>query len=70
MTGFTVMRYIQILRLEYAQQLLKHTEDEVGVVAWKCGFTDTGYFSNCFRKSMGCTPSQFRQWTYGSDFGL
>jgi len=59
-TGITVMKYIQILRLEQAQRLLKATEEEVGNISWKCGFSDVGYFSNCFKKHFGYTPSEFR----------
>lgn len=60
-TGITVMKYIQILRLEQAQKLLRNTDDEIGDIAWKCGFSDVGYFSNCFKKNFGYTPSGFRR---------
>ena len=30
--------------MEYAQKLLKESEDEVGTVAWKCGYPDGSYF--------------------------
>ncbi len=60
-TGITVMKYIKVLRLEQAQKLLRTTEEEVGDIAWKCGFPEVGYFSNCFKKNFGYTPSEFRK---------
>ncbi len=60
-TGITAMRYIKILRLESAQKLLQSKEDEIGDIAWKCGFSDISYFSNCFKKQYGVSPSEFRK---------
>lgn len=61
LTGLTVMKYIQILRMEKAQSLLEKTTDEIGLIARKCGFSDTCYFSNCFKKQSGYTPTHFRR---------
>lgn len=60
-TGFTFCNYIQILRIEQAQQLLRHTSEEVSVIAWKCGYEDISYFSNCFKKKVGYSPTEFRK---------
>ncbi len=61
LTGITVMKYIQILRMELAQKLLRNSKDEIGNIAWKCGFSDISYFSNCFKKHFGMTPTEFRE---------
>lgn len=60
-TGITAMKYIKILRLEYAQKLLQGRQAEIGDIAWKCGFSDISYFSNCFKKQYGMSPSEFRK---------
>lgn len=60
-SGITAMKYIQILRLEQAQKLLKSTDEEIGDIAWKCGFGDISYFSNCFKKYAGHSPTEFRK---------
>lgn len=60
-TGLTVMNYIKILRMEEAAQLLEKGDEEIGIVARKCGFTDSCYFSNCFRKHFGYSPKTFRR---------
>lgn len=59
-TGITFSKYVQALRMEYAQKLLKNSKDEIGMIAWKCGFSDLSYFSNCFKKLFGFTPTEFR----------
>ncbi len=60
-TGTTIMNYILISRLEYAQKLLVDTKDEVSVVAEKAGFSDTAYFYRCFKKQYGLTPLEVRK---------
>lgn len=59
-TGITFSKYVQALRMEYAQKLLKSSNDEIGIIAWECGFSDLSYFSNCFKKLFGFTPTEFR----------
>ena len=59
-TGITTMNYIRILRIELEQKLLKETNESIGNISWKCGYTDTHYFSNCFKKLIGMTPTEFR----------
>lgn len=58
--GISAMRYITILRLEYACRLLERQES-IGEVAIACGFCNISHFSNSFRKHYGMAPSAFRQ---------
>jgi len=60
-TGITTMTYIRILRLELAQKLLRETKESISNISWKCGYADTHYFSNCFKRQFGMTPTQFRE---------
>lgn len=60
-TGLSAMNYLQIVRLEKAQKLLEEGIDEIHVIAASCGFHDPCYFSNCFKKHFGYTPTQFRK---------
>ena len=62
-TGMTIMKYIQILRIERARKLLTETSLPVQDIALDCGFTDTAYFNNCFKKLYRITPTQMRQRT-------
>ena len=60
-TGFSMMKYLRLLRMDQAQKLMTETEMEIGKIALACGFSDMGYFSSCFRKHVGCTPTEFRK---------
>lgn len=60
-TGLTVMKYIQILRMEAAQKMLENTTLDISTIAWKCGYPDVSYFSNCFKKNYGCSPTEFKR---------
>ena len=59
-TGIPAMKYILILRLELAQKLLLNTGQEISQIAWQCGFSEESYFSNCFKRHFGLTPTAFR----------
>lgn len=60
-TGLTIMKYIQILRMEKARKLLVETELPIQDIAIGCGFADAAYFNNCFKKLYRITPSLMRQ---------
>lgn len=60
-TGLTVLRYIEVLRLEMAQRLLLETDTEVSRIAAQCGFGDVCYFSHRFHRHVGMAPSVFRR---------
>lgn len=59
-TGLTVMKYIQIMRLEKARRMLRDTADSVRQISLACGFSDTAYFSNCFKRLYGVTPTDYK----------
>lgn len=60
-TGLTVMKYIQILRIEKARKLLTETELPVQTISQQCGFTDTAYFTNRFKALLHTTPTRLRE---------
>ena len=55
-TGTTPKQYILGLRLEYARDLLLETDVPVAQVAERCGFSDSFYFSRCFKRYFGYSP--------------
>ena len=59
-TGITITNYIRTQRLEHARILLEKTRESIRHIAISCGFTDTAYFSNCFRKMYGISPTKYR----------
>ena len=60
-TGLNAMKYIQILRLEYARKLLEKSDAPLGVLAQQCGFSDIYHFTHCFSRHFRESPSAFRK---------
>ena len=58
-TGLTPTVYIRILRLEKAKKLIKEGTASIADTASVCGFSDSGYFSRCFKKHFGITPAEY-----------
>ncbi|MFH6942891.1 two-component regulator propeller domain-containing protein [Flavobacterium sp. FlaQc-50] len=58
-TNFTPNEFIHEIRLKRAAQLLEQNKLNVSEVSYKVGFNNPKYFSKCFQKRYGKTPSQF-----------
>lgn len=58
--GRTFTQYVTGRRMELACRLLRTTDRRPGQIARDVGFRDGRYFSALFKKTVGCTPSQFR----------
>ncbi len=54
-------QFITHKRLNYAKKLLDHTYTNpyLSAIAFQSGFTDPSYFSKCFKKAFGVTPSDY-----------
>jgi len=59
--GIQPLQYILNLRMELAQNLLRHECLSVQETAARCGFSSDAYFSRLFKKRTGLSPSAFRQ---------
>ena len=57
----TPIEYLNDLRLQHAKELLINTELSCNQIATKCGYDNTYYFSNLFKKSMGVSPTAYRK---------
>lgn len=61
-TGFGVSEYLSMVRLQNARQLLRSDPAlSVAAVAEKCGYNDSNYFSEQFKKHSGLSPRAFRK---------
>lgn len=58
-TGTTVNDYILSKRLQRAKEMFREGAVNVACVAGEVGFSDPNYFSKCFRKKEGVSPSDF-----------
>lgn len=59
--GQTIKEYINEVRTEQAKILLSNADMKLHEVAVNLGFTDANYFATFFKKTTGCTPTEFRE---------
>lgn len=57
--GCTIVDYLTEYRMNRAKKLLETGDMPVSLVAEKVGYMDPGYFSKCFKKYYGVTPSNY-----------
>ena len=60
LTGQTPNNFVKSLRLKRSVQLLTDSDLGVAEIAYQVGFRDARYFSKCFQKEFGRTPSEYR----------
>ncbi len=60
LVGMSPSDFLRSVRMQRATQLLVHSRMAVAEVAYAVGFTDPKYFSKCFKKDTGLTPSEYR----------
>lgn len=58
--GITYSEKLTDTRLRRAKELLKTTDKLVKDIACECGFVSNGYFSKCFNRHTGMTPTEYR----------
>jgi two-component system response regulator YesN len=62
-TGQTFVQYLNNLRIQKAQEMLKASSLKVYDIAERTGFADVRYFIRVFKKTTGLSPNQYRQIT-------
>ena len=61
-TGFGFCEYLNLLRLQKAEALLKQSEGlSISQIACKCGFNDSNYFSVKFKEMYGISPKKVQK---------
>lgn len=60
-TGIGTHEYLVQVRLQHAAFALASTEDSVTRIALSCGFSDSNYFKDVFKKYFGLTPRDYRK---------
>jgi AraC-like DNA-binding protein len=58
-TGMPISDFIQSYRLRKASLLLQSCKYTIAEIAYQVGFKDPSYFSKCFTRHFGSTPSQY-----------
>jgi signal transduction histidine kinase/ligand-binding sensor domain-containing protein/DNA-binding response OmpR family regulator len=59
LTGLNVVEFIRNIRLKKAALILKKNKMPISEVSYMVGFSDPKYFSKCFIKEFGITPSEY-----------
>ncbi len=63
-TGITFFQYLNRVRLQNAEKLLKETNKSITQISLECGFSTIQYFNLAFSKTKGCSPSLYRKSHY------
>lgn len=60
-TGVYFNDYITQLRINRAANLLKNSTQKIARISEMVGFTNTSYFTACFKRQIGVSPVRYRQ---------
>lgn len=60
MTGLGYKEYVNEIRLRQACRMLRETDLPVMEVAQRCGYADSNYFGDLFKKEKGMSPRGYR----------
>lgn len=63
-SGYSILDHIVHTRMKKAKELLQEGNLKLSTVAEAVGFGDPNYFSKCFKKKFGMTPTEFEQLKY------
>ncbi len=58
-TGLTPQRYLNRVRLMKARHLLRHSDESVTDIAFRCGFGDSNHFSTLFRRGVRLVAARY-----------
>lgn len=59
LTGMSPVEYIRDMRMQRAAELLRQGKYTITETMYLVGFSNSGYFSRCFQKAFGMTPSEY-----------
>ena len=59
-TGMSPNEYLKAVRMQRAAELISQSDRPMGEIAFDVGINDSHYFSSCFKKQYGITPTEYR----------
>lgn len=59
-TGLSPNKFIRMIRMNKAKELLLNPANSVASVAYDCGYNDPGYFTRVFKQDYAITPQEWR----------
>ena len=60
LTGCSPNKFIRMIRLKKAKELLQDPANSIGSIALDCGYADPGYFGRVFKQEFGVSPVEWR----------
>ena len=60
LTGYSPNKFIRMIRLKKAKELLQDPANSIASVALDSGYNDPGYFARVFKQEYGVTPQEWR----------
>ncbi|WP_050611950.1 AraC family transcriptional regulator [Ligilactobacillus agilis] len=63
-TGLTFIKLVHLQRINVAAEYLANTVVAIEQIALKVGYENPSYFYKIFKKTMGCSPKEYRQRFY------
>ena len=60
-TGKTPVEYLNDYRLRKSIALVKSTNMTLTAICYETGFSGASYFAESFRRSFGCSPSEYKK---------
>jgi signal transduction histidine kinase/DNA-binding response OmpR family regulator len=59
LTGLSPNEFIKDLRLKKAADMIRQKADTITQIGYSVGFNDQSYFTKCFKKQYGVTPTEY-----------
>jgi signal transduction histidine kinase/DNA-binding response OmpR family regulator len=59
LTGLSPNEFIKDLRLKKAADMIRQKADTITQIGYSVGFSDQSYFTKCFKKQFGVTPTDY-----------
>lgn len=58
--GVSIQGFVQQMRMEKAERLLRTTKESISDIADHCGYDDVSYFTRVFKQCYGLPPTKYR----------
>ena len=62
LTNQSATEFIKFVRINKSIALIEHGETNIDEICFKVGFNSHSYYSMCFKKQLGRTPSEYISW--------
>ncbi len=60
-TGMSPIDFVRHIRIQRAEELVSKSNYPISQISYLVGFSDPKYFSRCFKKDTGMSPSEYRE---------